>query len=78
MNYKQLTREERYQIYSLNKAGLSQKEIAAHLMRSPSTISREMKRNKGLKRYRPKQVQSLSDNSRLSRHQISEGHKRGL
>ena len=64
MNYKQLTREERYQIYSLNKAGLNQKEISAHLMRSPSTISREMKRNKGLRGYRPKQAQSLSDNRR--------------
>ena len=64
MNYKQLAREERYQIYSLNKEGLSQKAIADHLGRSPSTISRELKRNKGLKGYRPKQAQSLSDNRR--------------
>ena len=68
MNYKQLTREERYQIYSLNKEGLTQKAIADHLGRSPSTISRELKRNKGLKGYRPKQAQSLSDNRR--RHSV--------
>lgn len=53
MNYKQLTREERYQIYSLHKEGLAQKAIAGHLGRNPSTISRELKRNKGLKGYRP-------------------------
>ena len=64
MNYKQLATEERYQIYSLNKEGLSQKQIAAHLNRSPSTICRELNRNQGLRGYRPKQAQSLSDNRR--------------
>jgi IS30 family transposase len=64
MNYKQLATEERYQIYSLNKEGLSQKQIAAHLNRSPSTICRELNRNQGLRGYRPKQAQSLSDDRR--------------
>ncbi len=64
MNYKQLATEERYQIYSLNIEGLSQKQIAAHLNRSPSTICRELNRNQGLRGYRPKQAQSLSDNRR--------------
>jgi len=50
--YTQLTRDERYQIYqiyALRKAGHSQKEIAEVLRRNPSTISRELGRNKGLK-----------------------------
>ena len=54
--YTQLTRDERYQIYALRKAGHSQKEIAEVLGRSPSTISRELRRNKGLKGYRPEQA----------------------
>ncbi|OOZ38066.1 IS30 family transposase [Solemya elarraichensis gill symbiont] len=60
MNYSQLTEHERYQIYALKKGGHSQKEIAWLLGRSPSTISRELRRNKGLRGYRPKQAQRLS------------------
>ena len=45
MNYTHLTREERYQIYALKKAGHTQSEIATVLERSPSTISRELARN---------------------------------
>ena len=54
--YTQLTQEERYQIYALNKAGHSQTEIATLLERDKSTISRELRRNRGLKGYRPKQA----------------------
>lgn len=61
MNYSQLTEHERYQIYGLKKAGHSQNEIAGLLGRSPSTISRELRRNKGLRGYRPQQAQRLSD-----------------
>jgi IS30 family transposase len=64
MNYQQLTTEERYQIYSLKKAGLSQTKIAAFLSRHPATISRELNRNKGGRGYRPKQAQQLSDTRR--------------
>jgi IS30 family transposase len=64
MNYKQLTTEERYQIYSLNKAGLSQVKISATLSRNPGTISRELRRNKGLRGYRPKQAQQLCESRR--------------
>lgn len=56
MSYTQLTQEERYQIYILKKAGNRQTEIAALLGRNKSTISRELKRNTGLKGYRPKQA----------------------
>lgn len=61
MEYHQLTENERYQIYALKKVNVTQKEIARLLKRSESTISRELKRNLGLKGYRPKQAQMLSD-----------------
>ncbi|MEW7973634.1 MAG: IS30 family transposase [Candidatus Thiodiazotropha endolucinida] len=61
MSYNQLTENERYQIFMLKKAGHSQKEIAGLVGRSPSTLSRELRRNQGLRGYRPKQAQRLSD-----------------
>jgi len=64
MNYNQLTENERYQIYILKKAGYTQKEIAELLKRNPSTIGRELARNSGLRGYRPKQAQTLSDERR--------------
>ena len=60
MNYKQLTENERYQIYALDKAGFSKIEIAFQLQRHPATIGREIKRNTGLRGYRPAQAQRLS------------------
>ena len=65
--YTQLTRDERYQIYALRKAGHSQKEIAEVLRRNPSTISRELRRNKGLKGYRPEQAHRLAQNRKKER-----------
>lgn len=56
MNYPHLTREERYQIYALKKAGHTQSEIATVIDRSVSTISRELARNRGARGYRPKQA----------------------
>jgi len=44
--YTQLTQEERYQIYILNKAEYCQTEIAELLERDKSTISRELRRNR--------------------------------
>lgn len=64
MSYYQLTENERYQIYALNKAGHSQQQIAELLQRNASTISRELKRNRGSRGYRPRQAQRLSDNRR--------------
>jgi IS30 family transposase len=60
MNYTHLTREERYQIYALKKAGHKQSEIAYVLERSESTISRELARNRGQRGYRPKQAHGLA------------------
>ena len=60
-NYKQLYQAQRYQIEILKKTGKNQKEIAALLGVSESTISRELKRNQGKKGYRPKQAQIKAD-----------------
>jgi IS30 family transposase len=54
--YKQLTGEQRYQIYALKKESLSQGSIARNLEIDKSTISTEIKRNTGLKGYRAKQA----------------------
>jgi IS30 family transposase len=64
MNYRQLTENERYQIYILLKAGMTKKYIALSLGRSPSTITREIGRNTGLKGYRPAQAQKLTEQRR--------------
>lgn len=66
MSYNQLTENERYQIYSLKKSGHSKAEIALLLSRHPATIGREIKRNTGLRGYRPGQAQKLSDVRRRS------------
>ena len=55
--YGQLTEHKRYQIYALKKAGHHQVEIAQIVQVHPSTICRELKRNTGLRGYRPKQAQ---------------------
>jgi IS30 family transposase len=60
MSYTQLTRGQRYQIKALKKAGHNQTEIATNLGCHKSTISRELKRNCGLKGYRPYQADELA------------------
>lgn len=56
MRYQQLTRDKRCQIYTLVSTGMMQKDIADHVRVSPSTISRELKRNTGQRGYRYKQA----------------------
>ena len=56
MSYTQLTQEQRYQIQALLKMGHQQTEIAKYLGVHKSTVSRELRRNKGLRGYRPKQA----------------------
>jgi len=63
-HYKQLTREQRYQISGLKKAGLNQSQIADELVVHKSTISREFRRNKGRRGWHPKQAQELRDERR--------------
>ena len=56
MSYTQLTQEQRYQIHTLLKMEHNQVDIAECLGVHKSTISRELRRNKGLRGYRPKQA----------------------
>lgn len=56
MSYTHLTREERYQIWSLRRVGQSRQRIAKVLERDVSTISRELRRNQGARAYRPGQA----------------------
>jgi len=55
--YGQLTEEDRIEIYAMKQAGKKQNHIAGKLGVHPSTISRELTRNSGLRGYRPKQAQ---------------------
>jgi IS30 family transposase len=59
-SHTQLTHEQRYQIAALLEAGHNQTDIAEIIGVHKSTISRELKRNRGLRGYRPKQAQKLA------------------
>ena len=59
-SYNRLTGAKRIELYALKKAGLTQKAIATQLDVHPSTISRELNRNTGLRGYRPKQADRLA------------------
>jgi IS30 family transposase len=71
MTYHHLSQTERYQIFALLKAGLTQSQISMNLGRHKSTISREIARNSGLRGYRPRQASRLAEerarNSRNAR-----------
>jgi IS30 family transposase len=58
--YRQLTQVQRYQIYALKKTGHSHTEIAEVIGVDKSTVSRELKRNRGGCGYRPQQAHSLA------------------
>ena len=62
MNYQHLTCEQRYHIEAYKKAGFTQKYIANEIKVSPSTISRELKRNctTQLKRYTGNSANNVS------------------
>ena len=60
MNYTHLTQEERYQIYALLREGFSKRHIAFRLQRAPSTITRELKRNKNRNGYFAKHAHKLA------------------
>ena len=55
--YHHLTYGSRCQIYALKKSGLSIRGVARALGVSASTVSRELRRNRGLRGYRMKQAQ---------------------
>ncbi len=56
-SYKQLSLEDRCEVARLQAAGHSIRQIAANLDRSPSTIARELKRNRGAETYKPGNAQ---------------------
>ena len=60
MAYTHLTQDERYQIAILAKANHDQSTIANLRSRHKSTISRELRRNRGLRAYRLKQAHTLA------------------
>ena len=64
--YRQLTEEDRIEIYAMKQAGKEQKMMAAKLALHPSTISRELRRNTGLRGYRPKQAQQKALHRRFT------------
>ncbi|MBD2782871.1 IS30 family transposase, partial [Xenorhabdus szentirmaii] len=66
MTYTQLTEVERYQIFSLKEAGFTQRFIATSLNRAPSTISRELRRNRKEQEYCPQQAQVKASERRRS------------
>lgn len=65
MTYTQLTQEQRYQISALLKTAQSQTKVAEVIGVHRSTVSRELKRNRGKRGYRPQQAQRKAE----SRHQ---------
>lgn len=60
MSYSQLTQQQRYVICILNRRGETQSDIADEVGVNPSTISRELKRNRGQRGYRYKQAHRLA------------------
>ena len=58
--YTHLTQEERYQIWSEKKAGVSNEMIAQDLGRHLSTIKKELVRNKGARGYRAQQAHNFA------------------
>jgi IS30 family transposase len=60
--YKQLTQEQRYQICAFLKVNFSQSSIAKEIGVHKSTVSRELKRNRGGRGYRPKQANDMAIN----------------
>lgn len=67
MQYEQITENERYIIKTLLDDSKSIRTISTYLGRSASTISRELRRNSGLKGYRPRQANLLAEARQISK-----------
>lgn len=74
-HYTQLTEHQRYQIYALMKAGHNQTQIADIIGVHKATVSREVRRNRGRRGYRPRQAQQWAEARRQASQQprIAEG-----
>jgi IS30 family transposase len=66
--YTQLTREQRYQIQALMKTGQNQTQMATVLDVHKATISRELRRNRGLRGYGHTKLISLHKLGRRGNH----------
>tara|TARA_B110000238_G_C16057302_1_gene408843 strand:+ start:223 stop:1185 length:963 start_codon:yes stop_codon:yes gene_type:complete len=66
--YTRLTEDERYQIYEGVTQQLSHREIATLINKHHSTVSNEVKRNTGLRGYRPRQAQEKSLRRQHNKH----------
>ena len=58
--YRQLTEEDRMEIYAMKKAVKKQKKIANRLGLNPNTISRDLARNTVRRGYRPQQAHPMT------------------
>lgn len=58
--YHQLTQAQRYQIYALRKTKHTLAEIAKVIGVNKSSVSRELKRNRGQRGYRPQQAHEIA------------------
>jgi len=63
-SYRQLTEEQRCQIWALKKSDWSQRAIAREIGVSQPTVSRELARNRGGNGYRYKQAQQMAEERR--------------
>ncbi|MBN2258743.1 MAG: IS30 family transposase [Anaerolineaceae bacterium] len=74
ITYKQLTREQRYQIYALLKTKNSMTKIAEVIGVHKSTVSREISRNMSKRGYRPKKAHEMAlEKRRKAKPRISTG-----
>jgi IS30 family transposase len=67
MEYKQLTRKQRYQIKALMQAKLTKKKIAAIVGVHPSSVSREIRRNSSDGVYEPNRAHKVTRMRRRSK-----------
>ena len=65
--YTRLTEEERYQIYEGVTEKRSHRKIATLINKHHSTVSKEIKRNTGLRGYRPKQAQESAQQRHINK-----------
>ena len=65
--FNHLTQEQRYPIYIMHKKKISLGEIAKDMGRNKSTISRELRRNKGKCGYRHSQAQIKAQRRHLDK-----------
>ena len=66
--YTQLSREQRYQIYALMQTHQTQSQMAQVVGVHKSTISRELRRNRGKRGYRPRQAHLQAQARQVTKH----------